>query len=186
MRVAFLGFGLIAGSIAQALARGVSDGPFANAPLIAWSPSGAGPRQALRDGVIVDAARDPATAVADADLVLLGGPPLTCLKLIDRLGGDLAPILKSDVVVSDVASTKARIVERAGRLGLRFVGGHPMAGSEETGYEAGSPELFVERPWVIVPSDDADREANGLVEGLARACGAEPGAGRESAPGRLP
>jgi prephenate dehydrogenase len=174
MRVAFLGFGLIAGSIARALSRSLPDGPFVNATLVAWSPGGEGPRAAVRDGVIADAPADPAPAVADADLVILAGPPLACLDLIDRLGGDLGSALKSSAVVSDVASTKAAIVERAGRHGLRFVGGHPMAGREQTGYAAGTPELFRDRPWVVVPAAGTDPEPTELVEDLARACGARP------------
>ena len=74
--------------------------------------------------------------------------------------------------MTDVASTKEAIVLRATALGLRFVGGHPMAGRETSGYEASSADLFVDRPWVIVPTSDA--AAVERVEGLARACGARP------------
>ena len=63
-------------------------------------------------------------------------------------------------------STKSAIVLRATALGLRFVGGHPMAGRETTGYEASTRDLFVDRPWVVVPT--ADEAAVARVEGLAR------------------
>ena len=76
--------------------------------------------------------------------------------------------------MTDVASTKALIVERAGSLGLRFVGGHPMAGRETSGFGAASPTLFVGRPWVVVPGDPADSAAIDRVEELARAVGAIP------------
>ena len=129
---------------------------------------------AVDEGVLDEAAAHPASAVADADLVMLAGPPLVCLELVDRLAGDLASVLRSDTVVSDVASTKMAIVERAGRHGLRFVGGHPMAGREQTGYAASTPDLFRERPWIVVPADGTDVEATQLVEKLARACGGRP------------
>ena len=54
-------------------------------------------------------------------------------------------------VVTDVASTKAMLVARADAARLRYVGGHPMAGREASGYGAGDAGLFVDRPWVIVP-----------------------------------
>jgi len=173
MRIAFLGFGLIAGSIARAI-HAAPGAPLLNASLIAWSPSGNGPLAAVDEGVLDEAAAHPASAVADADLVILAGPPLVCLELVDRLAGDLASVLRSDTVVSDVASTKMAIVERAGRHGLRFVGGHPMAGREQTGYAASTPDLFRERPWIVVPADGTDVEATQLVEKLALACGGRP------------
>ena len=77
-----------------------------------------------------------------------------------------------DAVITDVASTKVAIVDRAGSLGLRFIGGHPMAGREMSGYAASSADLFVDRPWVIVPTDDV--AAVERVEALATATGARP------------
>jgi prephenate dehydrogenase len=71
-----------------------------------------------------------------------------------------------------VASSTAAIVLRATALGLRFVGGHPMAGRETSGFEASDPELLTDRPWVIVPT--VDEEAVRRVEALARATGARP------------
>lgn len=168
MHVTFLGLGLIGGSVALALRE--AGGPTA----AAWSPTGAGPAQALAFG-IVDAA--PATleeALAGADLVVLAAPPTACLALLDRLAGPARRALPPDGVVTDVASTKALIVERAGSLGLRFVGGHPMAGRETSGFGAASPTLFVGRPWVVVPGDPADSAAIDRVEELARAVGAIP------------
>ena len=69
----------------------------------------------------------------------------------------------SDAVITDVASTKGAIVVRATALGLPFVGGHPMAGRETTGYETADPDLFVDRPWVVVPGDAEAAVATGRV-----------------------
>lgn len=113
-------------------------------------------------------------AIRGADLVVLAAPPLACLELVDALGHDLAADLDADAVVTDVVSTKAAIVARARATGLRFVGGHPMAGREIGGYEASDPELFRGRPWVIVPPEPADAAAEDRVAGLAAACGARP------------
>lgn len=171
MRLALLGFGLIGGSIARALrTRGGGTDGFAT--ISAWSPSGAGPARAVQEGVIDVAAPDPEAAIEGVDLVVLAGPASVCLAQLDELAGGWHGALAPGAVITDVASTKVAIVDRATGLGLRFVGGHPMAGRETSGYAASSAELFVDRPWVIVSSDDA--EAVERVEALATATGARP------------
>jgi prephenate dehydrogenase len=126
----------------------------------------------LRDGVIDSAAPSPEAALADADLVVLAGPAPVCLTQLDDLAGSWRGALAGDAVITDVASTKEAIVLRATALGLRFVGGHPMAGREASGYAAASADLFVDRPWVVVPT--ADDAAVSRVETLATATGARP------------
>src|SRR6188472_2492897 len=137
-----LGLGLIGGSVARAaIAAGHS--------VRAWTPRGDGPTRAAGDGIA--RAAGVADAVADADLVVLAAPPLACLDLIDTLAAP-GSRLPAGAVVTDVASTKVAIVERAATAGLRFVGGHPLAGRETAGYASSDPALLAGRPWVIVPS----------------------------------
>jgi prephenate dehydrogenase len=169
MRVALLGFGLIGGSIARALRQDAGDWTIA-----AWSPSGAGPRLARTDEIVDEASPTPADAVRGADLVVLAGPPLACLELIDDLADTLAEALGRNAVVTDVASTKEAIGRRADAAGLRFVGGHPMAGREVSGYGAAATDLFDGRPWVVVPGAHARPGDRELVERVAAACGASP------------
>jgi prephenate dehydrogenase len=168
MRVAFLGFGLIGGSVARAL-RAADGGSW---DLVAWSPSGDGPRRAVADGVLDAAVDRPVDALADADIIVLAGPATACLSLLDDLAGPLAGAVPADAVITDVASTKGALVRRADAAGLRYVGGHPMAGRETAGYETSVPDLFVGRPWVLVPGALATTEDSARVEALARACGA--------------
>jgi prephenate dehydrogenase len=111
-------------------------------------------------------------AIRGADLIVLAAPPLACLILLDELAGPLASDIGPDAVITDVASTKATIVERARSHGLRFVGGHPMAGREVAGYEAADPELMRGRPWVVVPAEPPDAAADARVAALVAACGA--------------
>ncbi len=173
MRVALLGLGLIGGSVARALRVTGPDGSTRGTHHVAaWTPTGAGPRAALAERVIDEAASSPEAAIAGADLVVLAGPVPVCLEQLDDLAGAWRDVLARDAVITDVASTKGAIVLRATALGLRFVGGHPMAGRETSGYAASDQHLFVDRPWVIVPS--TDEAATGRVEGLARACRARP------------
>jgi prephenate dehydrogenase len=171
MRIALLGLGLIGGSIARALHEREASDP--RPVVVAWSPSGDGPAAAVGDGVIDQAADSPEAAIADADLVVLAGPADACLDDLQRLAGPWRSVLATDAVITDVASTKSAIVGRAEALGLRFVGGHPMAGRETAGYAASRGDLFEGRPWVVVPAT-ADVAAVERVEGLARAVGARP------------
>ena len=169
MRLAILGLGLIGGSIARALRTHTIDGPI---EIAAWSPTGAGPGDAARDSTIDLAAATPEAAIEGADLIVLAGPAPVCLAQLDDLAGSWNAALAPGAVITDVASTKSAIVLRATALGLRFVGGHPMAGRETSGYAASTPDLFVGRPWVVVPT--ADEAAVDRVEALARATGAIP------------
>jgi prephenate dehydrogenase len=172
-RIAFLGLGLIGGSIALAL-RAAGSG----ARLVAWTPSLAGPEEALRAGAIDEVAVLPEAAIADAGLVVLAGPPLDVVELLGADSGagpwaSLAP----EALVTDVASTKAAVMDAAARAGLPFVGGHPMAGRETSGFRAATADLFVDRPWVVVAGGGAGAEvaaAAQVVEALAVAVGARP------------
>jgi prephenate dehydrogenase len=169
VKVALLGFGLIGGSIAYALRRNPEDWTIA-----AWSPTGAGPAIARAEELIDEAAESPARAIHDADLVILAAPPLAALDLIEDLSGPLASDLAADAVITDVVSTKSAIVDRAERVGLRFVGGHPMAGREVGGFDAARAELFSGRPWVVTPASTAQPGDKERVEGLVVACGGVP------------
>ena len=166
-RVALLGLGLIGGSIARALHADAGRWSVA-----AWTPNGMSPRTAHNAGIIDRAARTPADAVDGADLIVIAAPPLDCLDLLRDIAGPLRPTLAPDAVITDVASTKATIDALARDLGLRFVGGHPMAGREASGFAASDARLFTGRPWVVVPPPDADEAAIARVEHLATTCGA--------------
>ena len=169
MHLAFLGFGLIAGSIARAVRSNPLTSDWA---IVAWSPSGEGPQQARSDGVVDVAAGAPQVALAGADMVVLAAPATACLTLIDRLAGPWRTLLPDDAVVTDVASTKGSIVARADAAALRFVGGHPMAGLETAGYRGARADLFVDRPWVVVPGAFAGGSDVQRVADLATACSA--------------
>jgi prephenate dehydrogenase len=168
MRVGYLGFGLIGGSIARAL----RESGFGSSQR-AWSPTGSGLRQAVIDGVLDDVGASVGEAVEGADIVVLAAPPLACLDLLDELATRHRAQLGPDTIVTDVASTKAAICHRATGHNLRFVGGHPMAGREVTGYAAGDAALFRDRPWIVVPGAAAEHDI-ASVERMALATGAWP------------
>lgn len=169
-RIAFLGFGLIGGSIAAALRSRSGRG----AHLTAWTPAGVGPAEGLRVGLLDQRAHDPAAAIDGAELIVLAGPPLAILDALDRQADVLRGAAERGATITDVGSTKRRIVDAAGATGLPFVGGHPMAGRETTGASSASADLFVDRPWVVVPGVDAMPIDVERVDALARATGARP------------
>ena len=164
-----LGFGLIGGSIARALHERSEPGRWT---VTAWSRSAGPVEQAVADGVVEVAAATLRDALRDAEIVVLAAPPLICLDLIDEIGGPLRGSLPEDATVSDVASAKARVVARADQHKLPFIGGHPMAGRELSGYGAAVPDLFVRRPWVTVPGQFARLCDGERIGELIDACGA--------------
>ena len=111
-------------------------------------------------------------ALAETELVILAAPPLVCLDLVDQLAGSLRSALPPDATVTDVASAKERILERADAGKLPFIGGHPMAGRELSGYGAALPDLFVDRPWVTVLGKYARLSDGQRIGDLVDACGA--------------
>ena len=106
-------------------------------------------------------------------LVVVAVPPALLGEVIAE---QLAATAAYGAVVTDVGSVKSAPLEAlAGRAGLtRYVGGHPMAGSERSGPLAASATLFDGRPWAVTPHDGSDPEAVALVTALAELCGAVP------------
>ena len=114
----------------------------------------------------IDAAQpDPIVAARESQIVILATPVGAIIDLVERLG----PVLPPDVLLTDVGSTKAEIVNRAravfgGAAGERFLGGHPMAGKEHSGVEHADAELFRDAAWLLTPLPGQNL--------LAGACGA--------------
>jgi prephenate dehydrogenase len=159
--VGIVGLGLVGGSLARALTRaghcvvGVDDQAVA--------------RRARRAGAVAHVATLDETA-RGADLLVLAAPPRANLALLRRV----AARRPRGLVVTDVTSVKAPICREARRLGFdSFVGGHPMAGTESSGFQASNPDLFAGRPWILVP-DGAPPRALTRVRSLVRAVGAKP------------
>jgi prephenate dehydrogenase len=169
VRLSILGFGLIGGSIARALHERGEPGQW---HVTAWSRSRVPVEQAVTDGAVAVAAATVGEAVRDAEMVVLAAPPLICLDLLEMLAGPLRGSLPEDCTVTDVASAKGRIVARADAARLPFIGGHPMAGRELSGYAAALPDLFVERPWVTVLGRYARLCDGERIGELIEACGA--------------
>ena len=162
--VALLGTGLIGGSIGLGLRRsqpGLTITGYDRDPGTAAT--------ALRRGAVSRTADNPAAAVSGADLVVLAAPLGQLQELFDAIG----PHVAEDATVTDVASAKAAVVAAGqGSVGPRFVGGHPMAGSERHGIDAADPDLFDDASWVLTPTEATSSHAYATASELATTLGA--------------
>ena len=165
-RIALIGIGLIGSSIAHATRRG------GLARHVAVHAKSAASREtALRLGIADSIHESAAAAVAGADLVVLCTPIGACGPIAAEIGPHLAP----GAIVSDVGSVKASVVrDVAPHLppGVHFVPGHPVAGTEQSGPEAGFAELFENRWCILTPEAGTDPAAAARVAAWWTAMGA--------------
>ena len=165
--VALIGIGLIGSSLARVLrAKGLAR------RITACARSEATRAKVLELGLAESVHADPGEAAADADLVVLCTPIGTYAAIAESL----ALRLKPGAIVSDVGSVKQAAIRDVGPLipaGVHFVPGHPIAGTERSGPEAGFAELFENRWCVLTPPPGTDETAVQRVADLWRACGSD-------------
>ncbi len=165
--VLVIGLGLIGGSVARGLREAF--------PGMRLLVADSDPRQtdlALEQGVASRGARDPLEFVELADLIVIAVPTLSIPGVLERI----ASLLKPSAVVTDVASVKNSVVcaarEKLGDKVRRFVAGHPIAGSEKSGFEASNGRLFEGRNVIVTPDPESDHDAVLKVHDLWRRLGA--------------
>src|SRR5260370_36635835 len=118
-------------------------------------------RKALDRGIVSTANTD-LSVVPLADVIVIGAPINAMRELIAKL----AAVYESKPV-TDMASTKATVIEWASAEGLDLVGGHPMCGKETSGIDGADGSMFEDAPWVLTRDDPA-------ITGLVEAVGARP------------
>ncbi len=164
-RVAVIGTGLIGSSLLRVLRRErLAD------ELVGCARRAETRSRILELGIVDRAEADPAAAVAGADLVVvaihLGG--------YAGLAQAIGPHLKPGAIVTDVGSAKQVAIATLGAglpAGVHMVPGHPIAGTEFSGPDAGFAELFADRWCILTPPAGTDPEAVATVAGLWRAAG---------------
>jgi prephenate dehydrogenase len=162
--ICVLGLGLIGGSLARAAKA-------ADRTVWAATASEATAEAARADGFDVEADTDDALARAEAaDALVVLAMPLPAVAGVLRRVDAVAPRCR----LTDVVSVKARMRELVAEHApyARYVGGHPMAGTAESGWAAGSAAMFDRANWVIGTDDDVDVEVWADVAELAWACAA--------------
>ncbi|GLT09371.1 prephenate/arogenate dehydrogenase family protein [Sulfitobacter porphyrae] len=165
-RVALIGLGLIASSMAWAIKRG------GLAREVTGYARSAETRKIAREIGLCDRICDTALeAVEGADLVVLCVP----VGVMGELAAEIAPALKPGATVTDVGSVKADVIAQVGPHipeGVHFVPGHPLAGTEHSGPRAGFAELFENRWCLLVPPEGTDPEAIAKLRRLWEGLGA--------------
>lgn len=168
-QISIIGLGLIGGSLGMALksAKGKS------VQIVGYDRDWGAGGKAQRRGAIDRSARSTADAVREAHMVIIATPVLAIRRVME----EIAPHLPEGCIVTDTGSTKATIIEWAKELlppSVNFVGGHPMAGKEESGIDAADATLFRDRPYCVVPSVDASEGSVMVVTAMAKMIGARP------------
>ncbi|PTQ68469.1 3-phosphoshikimate 1-carboxyvinyltransferase [Pseudomonas sp. GV071] len=167
-RLVVIGLGLIGGSFAKGLRE---SGLCREVVGVDLDPESR--RLAVELGVVDRCEADLAAACQGASVIQLAVPILAMEKLLR----ELAKLDLGDAVLTDVGSAKGNVV-RAARLAFdglpaRFVPGHPIAGSEQSGVEASNSELFRRHKVILTPLERTDAAALQLVDTLWRALGAD-------------
>jgi cyclohexadieny/prephenate dehydrogenase len=164
-RAALIGIGLIGSSLAHAMRRGALAGHISG-----FAKSEATRAKARELGIVDTVHETAAEAVRGADLVVLCVP----VGAYRDIAASIAKDLKPGAILTDVGSVKGAVVRDVAPhvpAGVHFIPGHPIAGTEQSGPEAGFAELFDNRWCILTPLPGSDLEAVEKLEAFWRALG---------------
>jgi prephenate dehydrogenase len=159
----FVGIGLIGGSVAKSLRKEIP-----GCKIIVYNRSAESRVMALNDGTANVAVGAVDETFRECDYIFLCTPVEKNVEYLSLL----KDIVKDDCIITDVGSVKGNIHEAVKSLGLeqKFIGGHPMAGSEKTSYEHSSEHLLENAYYAITPgegvSDERVQEFTEIIEGI--------------------
>lgn len=158
--IAVIGLGLIGGSIAKTVKTN------SEITVFGWNRNEATLRESLESGAI-DCIWDK-NNILDVDLLLLATPPAATIAFLS----ENAARIKAGTVITDVCGVKVQIVAECERIckenGLHFIGGHPMAGKEKSGFLNSDATLFERASYIITPTDETKNIAIQRVTELAQ------------------
>lgn len=167
-KLAIIGVGLIGSSLSLALRQTESVGS-----VIGYGRNRENLHKGVELGVLDTIADSIEQAVADADVVVVAVP----LGAMQAVFAEMKPALNPNCVVTDVGSSKGSVVQAArtelGELIKRFVPGHPIAGNERSGVEAGFATLYQNRRVILTPLQETDVDATALITAMWQDCGAQ-------------
>ncbi len=158
MTVGFFGLGLIGGSLAKAIRRAHPE-----SRIYAYNRTASVAQAALEEGVINMICEEQDAHFGECDFIFLCTPVHTNIKYLTFL----KEIISKDCILSDVGSVKTPIHRQVEQLGLsaQFIGGHPMAGSEKTGYENAKAHLMENAYFILTPGAEvSDDQISRYVE----------------------
>ncbi|TKT75497.1 prephenate/arogenate dehydrogenase family protein [Aquamicrobium sp. LC103] len=164
-RIALIGIGLIGSSLARVIRREGLAGE-----IVISTRSADTLKRAEELGLGDRYERDPAKAVKGADLVIVSVP----VGSSGDVAAAIAPSLKRGAILTDVGSTKGSVIaqiEPHVPAGVHFIPGHPLAGTEKSGPDAGFADLFENRWCILTPLEGTDPEAIERLSAFWRGCG---------------
>ncbi len=164
-KVAIIGIGLIGSSLALGMAEKRLAGS-----IVAGDANPDHCNMAVDLGIVDEAHTHLHEAVVDADLVIIATP----LGAYGQIAASIMPHLKSGAILTDVGSVKQQAIAHIAphlRLGIHFIPGHPIAGTEHSGPKAGFAELFNNRWCILTPLPDTDQDALGRLKTLWKQLG---------------
>jgi arogenate dehydrogenase (NADP+) len=161
MRIGIVGLGLIGGSIGLDLYRQGHE-------VLGVSQRQTTCETAVQRQAVTSASTDLAS-LQTAEVIFICTP----IGLIEPTVRQLIPHLSPTTILTDVGSVKATVVEAIAPLWPNFVGGHPMAGTAESGIQAALYDLFVGNPYVLTPNAQTPPESVRVLEGLVQELGAK-------------
>lgn len=165
-RVALIGLGLIAGSMAHAMKRRGLAGHIAG-----FARTEETRKAAAEIGFVDSVHESAAEAVKGADLVVLAVP----VGAMGKVAEEIAPHLAPGATVTDVGSVKQAVIDAVGPhipAGVHFIPSHPLAGTEHSGPYSGFATLFENRWWLLTPPEGSDPEAVARLRALYEGVGA--------------
>ena len=168
-RMTIIGLGLIGGSLGLALKAA----KLSNVEIVGYDTDTIAAVDARRLGAVDKTETTLQRATAGSGLVVLATPIVAMRPVMEEMAGGL----RENCVVTDTASTKSLVMDRAGEIlppNVSFVGGHPMAGKETAGIANADAKLFAGKPYCVVPSPSATEGAVRMVVGLVHLIGARP------------
>ncbi len=170
-KIGFIGFGLIGGSIARALRKINKDYSLFAYDYHKDKPS-TDLQAALSDGVLNSVTTSLEEYFPDCDLLFLCAPVISNINYLRQL----KPILKASCILTDVGSVKGDIHTAIEELGMnaQFIGGHPMTGSEKTGYLNSYALLLENAYYILTPTKEAPESMLHLLYGLVEKMGSIP------------
>lgn len=170
--IGFIGFGLIGGSIARSLKELNPKNTLIAYNYTLGATIGKGLEDALSEHVLDYVYHDLKEGFSSCDIIFLCAPVLTNITYLTQLKG----IIKPDCILTDVGSVKGNIHTAVETLGLKhqFIGGHPMAGSEKTGYHNSHSKLLENAYYILTPTDETPTDMITTLYQIVEAIGAIP------------
>jgi len=166
-KIAVIGLGLIGSSLCHAVRRNGLSGHIAG-----YARSSDTREKAIEIGFVDSVHESAGLAVEDADLVIICTP----IGVYEAIARDISGSLKTGAILSDVGSVKKAVIDAfEGHVpeGVHFIPAHPIAGTEESGPEAGFAELFDDRWCILTPESGVDVQAVGKLTRFWEACGSD-------------